>query len=170
MESGLLNQQQDAGSASVSSDLQQSDQPGSRLSSSRSKLVIVATTVVVVAVIVTVLFTLQGNKGTGSTSNTAASTTAISSPQVDIGAKGFIPATISITVGQSVTWKNTDVNMKAHSVASDPYPTDNELPGLNSRESIKPGDTYSYVFSKAGTYSYHDNLNPSFTGTVLVKS
>ena len=93
----------------------------------------------------------------------------ISSPQVDIGSKGFIPATISITVGQSVTWKNTDVNMKAHWVASDPYPIDNALPGLNSHGSIKPDDSYSYIFSKAGTYTYHDNLDPSLTGTVIVK-
>ena len=73
-----------------------------------------------------------------------------------------------IKAGQAVVWTNKD--NAPHAVASDPYPTDNTLRQFNSLTNISPSDTYSFVFNKAGTYTYHDDRNPySFIGTVVVK-
>jgi plastocyanin len=86
---------------------------------------------------------------------------------VTVTASGFSPETISVTAGTSVSWDNEDTS--PHVVASDPYPTDNGLPGFNSINALQTGDSYSYDFTKVGTFTYHDQLNPyALMGTVIV--
>jgi plastocyanin len=88
--------------------------------------------------------------------------------QVSITSTGFVPASISVNVGQAVTWTNNDSS--PHIVASDPYPTDNALAGFNAKQNMSRNDSFSFVFNKVGTYTYHDNLNPyAIKGTVIVK-
>jgi|GEM_PF-451603 plastocyanin len=106
----------------------------------------------------------NSSKGKGGT----AALLAAAPGQVSVTNDGFIPATIRVKVGQAVTW--TDTDSSAHTVASDPYPSDNTLPGLNSEQNlITTNDQYTFVFQKAGTYTYHDDRNPyTFAGTVIV--
>ena len=80
---------------------------------------------------------------------------------------GFVPATISVKVGQPIVWTNKGT--MPHIVASDPYPTDDALPSFDAKQNIIPGASYRYVFTKSGTYTYHDNLHPTLLGTVFVK-
>lgn len=88
--------------------------------------------------------------------------------QVSITTTGFSPKLIQVKAGQSVSWVNNDT--ANHWIASDPYPKNDTLPGLSSQGPLKPGDSYSYLFDKPGTYSYHDQLNPyKLLGTVEVK-
>jgi plastocyanin len=109
-------------------------------------------------------YTLSGGKS----SNGAASLVMPAPVQVNITNNGFVPATISVKVGQAVTWLNSDT--APHVVASDPYPTDNALAGFDSGQSLSVNDHYSFVFDKAGTYTYHDDLSPyTLLGTVIVK-
>ena len=57
-----------------------------------------------------------------------------------------------------------------HWIASDPYPKDDGYAALNSGGALVHGDSYSLSFSKAGTYTYHDELNPfKLQGTVVVR-
>ncbi len=87
---------------------------------------------------------------------------------VIVTSSGFVPSTISIKTSQAVEWTNNTTF--THLIASDPYPTDNGIKGFKSRL-INPSDTYSFVFSKAGTYTYHDDLNPyKYKGIVIVKN
>ncbi len=88
---------------------------------------------------------------------------------VSITGSGFSPATVSVKAGQAVVWTNSD--SKPHFVTSDdPKPTGN-TPDPKSGQAIAAGGSYDYVFSKAGTYTYHDDLNPGsgFKGVVVVK-
>lgn len=86
---------------------------------------------------------------------------------VDITSQGFDPRTISIKAGQSVEWVNEDTN--PHQPATDPYPLENGLAGFRAAAPLQHGDSYSFLFNKPGTYTYHDHLNPfSFVGTVVV--
>lgn len=86
---------------------------------------------------------------------------------VEITKAGFYPATISVKKGSVVTWTNKDT--KPHQVASDPHPTHTALPGLGSIVLTK-GDSFSFIFEKTGTYTYHDHLNPlKFKGTIIVE-
>ncbi|MFI5270579.1 MAG: cupredoxin domain-containing protein [Candidatus Saccharimonadales bacterium] len=100
--------------------------------------------------------------------NSVASIAPLPSAQVTIQNNNFSPKTITVKVGQAVTWVNSDASL--HQIASDPYPTDNNLSSLNSKTDLSANDKYSYVFNKPGTYTYHDELNPfAFDGTVIVK-
>ncbi|MEI9914277.1 MAG: cupredoxin domain-containing protein [Candidatus Saccharibacteria bacterium] len=87
--------------------------------------------------------------------------------QVSVTSTGFYPASIEVVRGQAVVWVNND--SKPHQIASDPYPSDNTLASLNSENSLLANDAYTYIFDKAGVYTYHDNLNPKLEGSVVVK-
>ncbi|MSR68635.1 hypothetical protein EXS66_02515, partial [Candidatus Saccharibacteria bacterium] len=83
-------------------------------------------------------------------------------------ADGFEPATVMIKAGASVAWVNIDSN--PHQIASDPHPTHSSFPDLYAPEPLGTNDVYSMIFEKAGTYTYHDNLNPyTFKGVVIVE-
>lgn len=79
---------------------------------------------------------------------------------------GFTPSTLTVKVGSVVTWNNTSGS--AVQVASDPHPTHTDLPDLNSG-SLANGQTYSYTFNKIGTWGYHNHLDPTEKGTVVVE-
>lgn len=85
---------------------------------------------------------------------------------VKITSSGFSPQTLTIKLGDSVTWENDD--SENHTVNSAPHPTHTAYPSLNLGV-IKPGDQKSLTFPTTGTYKYHDHLNPSLTGSVTVE-
>lgn len=88
--------------------------------------------------------------------------------QIEITKDGFVPATLTVPKGTKVTWVNKD--NKPHRVASNPHPEHTGLNGLDSKEVIGINDgTYSFSFDKPGEYNYHDHLNPTSNGTVVVK-
>jgi len=147
---------------------------GSDPGGSKSKLPVTAGLVVLVALVaVGGLYAFRSPKA-GVSSPTGASQAALlpaTTPPaaVSITGSGFNPSTISIKVGQAVVWTNSDTN--PHFVTSnDPKPSGNE-PDPKSGQAISAGSSYDYVFTKAGTYTYHDDLNPSsgFQGVVVVK-
>ncbi|HEY6736282.1 MAG TPA: cupredoxin domain-containing protein [Candidatus Saccharimonadia bacterium] len=93
---------------------------------------------------------------------------AINPARVNITAQGFVPATITIARGQAITWTNSDT--APHGVSSDPYPRNNGLPGLNSANPLLTNNSFTYVFDKTGTFTYHDQQNPlKVLGTVHVQ-
>lgn len=94
--------------------------------------------------------------------------TALVSGTVYINEQSLSPATITIKAGESVTWINNDE--ESHQIASDPHPQDDNLAGLNGPEKLETGDSFTYTFAEAGTYTYHDELNPFvIKGTVIVE-
>jgi len=86
---------------------------------------------------------------------------------VDITAGGFSPKTVNISVGDTVVFTNK--NSAFHWPASNPHPTHTDLAGFDSRKGLKSGDTYSFTFTRRGTFGFHDHLNPLNTGTVVVE-
>lgn len=85
---------------------------------------------------------------------------------VKITADGFVPQSVTIKTGESVIWTNSDT--ENHTVNSVPHPVHTAYPPLNL-DAIKPDDSKSLAFPTAGTYKYHDHLNPSLTGSVTVQ-
>lgn len=79
----------------------------------------------------------------------------------------FTPKSITVKVGTAVTWKNNGSKMMR--VASAVHPTHQELPGFDQLTSTGNGTTYSYTFTKAGTWKYHNHMSPGNTGTVVVE-
>jgi plastocyanin len=71
----------------------------------------------------------------------------------------FAPATVTIAVGDSVVWTNND-NVDHRVIADD---------GSFDSGKLKPGESYSKTFSKAGTISFSCSLHPREKGSVVVK-
>jgi plastocyanin len=103
-------------------------------------------------------------------SGTASSTDAYgeSNPQVvtsssfTVEMKGiqFVPQGISVRVGTTVTWVNHD--QVAHNVRQ----IESEF---LSPDSIAPGQTFAYTFTRAGTFRYQCTFHhPLMNGTVIV--
>lgn len=97
------------------------------------------------------------------TSPSNANTAAVS---VALTAIGYTPPSVTVKVGQVVTWTNTSGS--SATVSSDPHPTHTDLPELDS-PTLGNGDTYSFTFTKVGTWGYHNHLDPSVEGTVIVQ-
>lgn len=88
------------------------------------------------------------------------------SAAVAITSHGFVPTELLIKPGTVVTWTNNSAS--PYQIASNPYPSHSDLPGLYSKV-IAPGSTYSYTFTKAGSWGYADYLSPTTNGEVVVK-
>lgn len=78
----------------------------------------------------------------------------------------FDPKIIAVTAGQTVTFINFDKS--SHTIASDPYPDNSDLPDLYSPPVYK-NESYKYTFQKTGTFGYHLQENPSVRGEVVVE-
>lgn len=78
----------------------------------------------------------------------------------------FSPAVITVKKGTTVIWTNSGSAMVQ--VASNPHPTHNDYPGFDSKSAIGAGETYAFTFDKAGSWGYHNHLNPTVMGTVIV--
>lgn len=87
--------------------------------------------------------------------------TAIDTAEVSITNSGFVPATISIRAGDQITWTNND--SVPHQVAADPHPAHDSIVDFDSSIALQPGDSLSFFFETAGTFSLHDESNPSDT-------
>lgn len=85
---------------------------------------------------------------------------------VMLTADGFSPATLTIKAGTPVTWTNK--SGENATVSSDPHPTHTNYKPLNLGK-FSDGESLSLTFDKPGTYAYHNHLNSSQTGTVIVE-
>ena len=75
---------------------------------------------------------------------------------VRIAGFAFVPDSISITVGDSVTWTNEDST--AHTATGAAFDT----------ETLSPGESATITFSSAGTFAYACAIHPAMTGSVVV--
>jgi plastocyanin len=77
---------------------------------------------------------------------------------VTITRTGFVPADVTINVGETVTWRNTDAN--SHQVVFDRAPCN---------LAISSGQSASCTFRAGGRFSYQDrSQQPRLRGTVTV--
>jgi plastocyanin len=77
---------------------------------------------------------------------------------VTITRTGFVPADVTINVGETVTWRNTDAN--SHQVVFDRAPCN---------LTISAGQSASCTFRAGGRFSYQDrSQQPRLRGTVTV--
>jgi plastocyanin len=103
------------------------------------------------------------NMSTSESSNsndTSNSTTPAATDKVEIKNMAFSPADITVKVGTAVTWTNND------SIAHDVTEHDDQT-GPDSGL-LQPGKSYTFTYSKAGTYKYFCSIHPNMTGTVTV--
>jgi plastocyanin len=71
----------------------------------------------------------------------------------------FGPQTVTVPVGATVTWTNSD-DIPHTAVSTE---------GAFKSKVMDTDEKFSYTFTKAGTYSYYCSIHPKMTGTVVVK-
>jgi plastocyanin len=106
---------------------------------------------------------------TSTTASTTASTATTAATggqnQVTIGtpggAFGFVPQTLTVKVGTTVSW--TNATSAPHTVTSDP----GSAQAWDSSR-LAPGDVFTFTFTTAGTFAYHCSVHPSMHGTIVV--
>lgn len=94
---------------------------------------------------------------------------------VEITSSGFSPSTVNIKFFGSVKFVNKDT--ETHWPASDPHPLHTDYPELggcigsffDACSALAKDEDWRFVFNEKGTWRYHDHLNPSLKGTVVVE-
>ncbi len=79
--------------------------------------------------------------------------------EVEISGFAFVPATITIPVGTTVTWFNKD--SVAHTVSS--------REGVFDSGNLSGGATFSYTFDQNGSFEYYCKIHPYMKGEVIVE-
>ncbi|GHE83886.1 copper-binding protein [Amycolatopsis deserti] len=72
----------------------------------------------------------------------------------------FSPASLTVSVGDTVTWTNHDSAPHNVVVTDGPVKFSSPL--------IQQGETYSYTFTQAGEYSYYCSVHPDMKATITV--
>ena len=80
--------------------------------------------------------------------------------QVNIDNFSFTPQTLTVPVGAKVTWTNKDD--VPHTVVS----TNKAFPHSSA---LDTDESFSYAFTKAGTYEYYCSVHPKMLGKVVVQ-
>jgi amicyanin len=90
----------------------------------------------------------------------AAAAAAPSTKSVEAMDYKFTPASLTINVGDTVTWTNHDT--APHNIVVTDGPEKFTSPTLQN------GQTFSHTFTQAGTYSYYCSIHPDMKATVTV--
>lgn len=94
---------------------------------------------------------------------------------ITITDSGYSPNTITIKAGDTVTFKNESSQPVWTASAVHPthkaYPTTGGCLGstFDACQGIPPGQSWSFKFDIAGSWKYHNHLNPGQTGTIVVQ-
>ena len=72
---------------------------------------------------------------------------------------GYFPPTLSVRVGQKVTWINRDNS--GHTATADG--------GAFNSDVLNPGQKYTWTAKRSGTYPYSDYTQSTLQGTIVVK-
>lgn len=95
--------------------------------------------------------------------------------EVGLSSLAFMPPTITVKAGSSVTWRSDEPI--THTVTSGAYTGVDATTGLRSGQ--RPdgifnarlegqGDTFTFTFTKPGTYSYYCDIHYGMNGSVVV--
>jgi plastocyanin len=95
----------------------------------------------------------------GSPSVTASNQPSAANAAVKIDNFVFGPQTLTVPVGTTVTWTNSD-DIPHTSVSTE---------GVFKSKVLDTDEKFSYKFDKAGTYPYYCTIHPKMTGTVVVQ-
>lgn len=96
---------------------------------------------------------------TQTNNNSTTGSSAMAKNAVTIQNMAFSPATLTVKVGEKVTWTNHD--SVGHSATADDNSFDTGV--------IEQGQSGNNKFAKAGTYTYHCSVHPNMKATIIVQ-
>ncbi len=99
---------------------------------------------------------------------------------VEITLEGFVPKNLEIKQGDKVTWVNKLITESQP--AGNFHPTHTNYPGssiikcgtaeekntFDACKDLQKEESYSFVFNEIGSWGYHNHLQPSKTGKIIV--
>ena len=109
--------------------------------------------------------TSGGETGGTGTGTQQTETTPVSGNLIIYTDSGFSPAQVNVKVGDTVTFEND--SKASVQVNSAPHPSHTQFPEFNIG-SIAPGESKSVKLTTAGTKKYHNHLNSSQSGSIVV--
>jgi plastocyanin len=71
----------------------------------------------------------------------------------------FMPATVTVSAGTTVTWTNHDGVQHTVTAADKSFDSG----------AIDAGGTFSHQFTTPGTYAYHCSIHPTMTAQIIVQ-
>src|SRR4051794_29913475 len=77
---------------------------------------------------------------------------------VSLKGVSFQPQNLSVPVGTTVTWRNDEPDKTIHSVTGGPL----------ASPDLAPGQSYSFTFNTAGTFTYHCRFHGYMEGQITV--
>jgi plastocyanin len=113
------------------------------------------------AILVVAVFLLAGCGGGGGGGSDSGGNV------VKLTDNGFEPNTLTINAGETVKFEN-DSGDDAW-IASNNHPTHLLYPGFDEKKPMVSGGSYSFTFTKVGSWGYHNHLEPTTQGTIVVK-
>lgn len=81
--------------------------------------------------------------------------------------RGFVPSSVTIRTGQAVVFKTT--TGKPFWPASNFHPSHALYPAFDPKHQIEETDTWRFVFNDPGRFPYHDHMEESVRGVVIVR-
>lgn len=114
-----------------------------------------------VFVVVFIAVAVLGIAALGARNSAVAAQQAPQSAEVKIDNFSFGPASLTISVGSTVTWTNRDDI--PHTVVSA------DDPKVFKSKVLDTDEKFSFTFTKAGTYAYFCSIHPKMTGKVIVQ-
>ena len=125
----------------------------------------------------------SGSSTTSTPANTAPSTTSTTSTngtttpdnppepktwEISIAGNKFVNGSLTIRVGDTVTWTHND-GTTPHTVTADDGEFDSgSCPGAQCMTSLANNE-FSFTFTAAGVFPYHCEVHPAMTGTILAE-
>ncbi len=100
------------------------------------------------------------------TSTPPTSTSTSSDNVITYSNSGFSPATLTVKGGSQVTIKNT--SSETLQLDSNPHPQHTDDPELNVGV-ISAGGSKTFTVTTTGSHGYHNHLDPSDTGMLVVE-
>lgn len=116
------------------------------------------------------------------TTQTPQTETPVSGSEVTYTDEGFSPSSLQVKKGTTVTFKNNA--SQSMWVASAMHPTHSvyggttlsehcgdknlALAAFDACEGVTSGNSWTFKFNKVGTWKYHNHLNPSQFGSIVV--
>jgi plastocyanin len=125
-----------------------------------------------IAAALTVLLAACGGKSSTEPSSGNTGSPGPSGATITLLAGGTLsPQSVSIAVGQSVTFVNND--SRVHDMTSDPHPSHTQCPPINAVGVLTPGQTrLTNALPTAMTCGFHDHGDPDNTnlqGMIAIK-
>jgi len=109
--------------------------------------------------------------GDGVTPTGPGSTPGPSGATITIAEGRVTPASVTINVGQSVTFINN--NGRGHNVTSDPHPNHTDCPAINAVGNMTNGQTrLTNALTTARTCGFHNHDEPdnaNFRGSIIIR-